>query len=345
MNWTGFESSGYSCIDDTGYDLEEEVEEETVLHQNTVIHDLNQETVIQNHQEPIIHDLNEETVIHHLHEETVIDELSHETVIHDLNQETSIQDDEETVFHEETVIQDHNEEIILEDHQQEIVLQHDHQQPMLQHYVQDFVEEKPSYSVYKRKYDLLKEKLESVKQDTVSMVHRISKMKRVINKSLKERSVLMAELDKVGDDYASVPVILPFQDITSIKQEPSTKERKHKKIKVENDLKSESSHAASAATSPGGSRDPDIPKRPQNPFFQFCKEKKEDVAQHVLDTDGVQLSKKELTKLLAQKWSELTVDEKQVYNEKFEEEKLQYNIQMADYNRNRKDRQSNSTSD
>ena len=68
----------------TGYDLEEEVEEETVLHQNTVIHDLNQETVIQNHQEPIIHDLNEETVIHHLHEETVIDDLSHEKILGEL---------------------------------------------------------------------------------------------------------------------------------------------------------------------------------------------------------------------------------------------------------------------
>jgi len=98
---------------------------------------------------------------------------------------------------------------------------------------------------------------------------------------------------------------------------------------------------AGSSPSSASSRDPNIPKRPQNPFFQFCKEKREEVAQHVLQTDGVQLSKKELTKLLAQKWNQLTIDEKQVYNEKFEEERIQYNIQMADY-RNKKDRHSNS---
>jgi len=226
MNWTGFESSGYSCIDDTGYDLEEEVEDEP----------------------------------------------------------------------------------------------HSHQQD--EHYVQNYVQEiKPSYSVYKRKYELLSEKLSLIKHDTVSMAHRISKIKKLINKSLKNRSLLMAELDSLGDDYTNIPVTSPFLE-PHVKQEVTSepKEKKSKKLKVERD---------------SVSRDPNLPKRPQNPFFQFCKEQRDNVAEQVLAAEGIQLSKKELTKLLAQKWNELSLDEKQVYNDKFEEERIHYNIKMADYKRSK----------
>ena len=36
-------------------------------------------------------------------------------------------------------------------------------------------------------------------------------------------------------------------------------------------------------------RDPNQPKRPQNPFFQFCKEQRDSVAQQVLAAQGVEL--------------------------------------------------------
>lgn len=49
-------------------------------------------------------------------------------------------------------------------------------------------------------------------------------------------------------------------------------------------------------------KDPRLPKRPQNPFFQFCQEQRARVQRDFLREHGeeAQLSKKELTKMLAQ---------------------------------------------
>ena len=59
-------------------------------------------------------------------------------------------------------------------------------------------------------------------------------------------------------------------------------------------------------------RDPNLPKRPQNPFFQYCKEKREVVAQDVFKNQNINLTKKELTKILANQWNSLDATAKQV---------------------------------
>merc|ERR1712080_471673 len=78
-------------------------------------------------------------------------------------------------------------------------------------------------------------------------------------------------------------------------------------------------------------RDPNLPKRPQNPFFQYCKEKREVVAKDVFKNQGINLTKKELTKILANQWNSLDATAKQIYNERFEEEKAGYTIKMEVY--------------
>ena len=78
-------------------------------------------------------------------------------------------------------------------------------------------------------------------------------------------------------------------------------------------------------------RDPNLPKRPQNPFFQFCKEKRETVAKEVFTSQGVNLTKKELTKILANQWNSLDLTAKQVYNQRFEAEKAGYTVKMEVY--------------
>ena len=60
-------------------------------------------------------------------------------------------------------------------------------------------------------------------------------------------------------------------------------------------------------------KDPQLPKRPQNPFFQFCQEQRNRVQKDYLrQNEGLNLSKKELTKLLAQKWHQMGAEQKQV---------------------------------
>jgi len=178
---------------------------------------------------------------------------------------------------------------------------------------------KPSYSVYRRKYHLLLERMAAMNQDSEIIVYRISKIKQLLREGMKERSFLMNELDKRGDNYRGVPILQnPYMSLEGKKKEPGTTEKKGKKNKGEKEK---------------AVRDPNLPKRPQNPFFQFCKEQREQVSKEVLDSTGTQLSKKELTKMLAQKWNVLDPELKQVYNLKFEEEKAGYTVKMEKYRR------------
>lgn len=186
-----------------------------------------------------------------------------------------------------------------------------------------------SYSVYRRKYMLLMERINAIKQDNEVVARRIKEVKKLWKKSLKERRLIINKLDTYGDNFRNVPLVFPAEDETSKK----IKDRKLKRL------------ANSEEPLPGGSgrgrktkgdkekppRDPNLPKRPQNPFFQYCKEKREEVAKEVLNTQGINLTKKELTKILANQWNTLDSDDKMIYNERFEVEKAGYNIKMEVY--------------
>jgi len=180
---------------------------------------------------------------------------------------------------------------------------------------------KPTYSVYKRKYQLLMERMAAMNQENEIIVYRISKLKKILAAGAQERSFLMSELDKRGDNYRGIPVTAnPYQEAETKKKETGGggSDKKGRKIKAEKDKQS---------------RDPNLPKRPQNPFFQYCKEQRECVSRDEYEKEGTQLSKKELTKLLAQKWNALNSDQKQIYTDRFEEERAGYNIKMETYRR------------
>lgn len=62
-------------------------------------------------------------------------------------------------------------------------------------------------------------------------------------------------------------------------------------------------------------RDPNAPKRPANPFFQFCQEQRTIVMERLnseLKPGEPEPSKQELTRQLAIKWKTLTSEDKQV---------------------------------
>lgn len=58
--------------------------------------------------------------------------------------------------------------------------------------------------------------------------------------------------------------------------------------------------------------DPNAPKRPANPFFQYCQEQRSIVLEHLVTTNGSEPTKQEVTKQLASKWNALTTDDKKV---------------------------------
>lgn len=168
----------------------------------------------------------------------------------------------------------------------------------------------PSYSIYRRKYMLMMERINAIKQDNEVVARRIKDVKKLWKKSLRERRMLITKLDTYGDNFRNIPLVFPAEDETNKKM----KDRKLKRL------------ANGEESLPGGSgrgrkpkgdkdkppRDPNLPKRPQNPFFQYCKEKRDEVAKEVLNTQGINLTKKELTKILANQWNTLDSEDKMV---------------------------------
>merc|ERR1719341_3042162 len=159
----------------------------------------------------------------------------------------------------------------------------------------------------------------AMNQENEIIVYRISKLKKLLAAGAQERSFLMSELDKRGDNYRGIPVTAnPYQEAETKKKETggAGSDKKGRKMKAEKDKQS---------------RDPNLPKRPQNPFFQYCKEQRDVVAQDVFKNQGINLTKKELTKILANQWNSLDADQKQIYTDRFEEERAGYTVKMEVY--------------
>lgn len=165
-----------------------------------------------------------------------------------------------------------------------------------------------SYSVYRRKYNLLLERCNAIEQDNELLVSKVKEVKKLWKKSLRERRVIVNKLDSYNDNFRNVPIIFPLEDEAS-------KKSKEKKLKKGLQGSDEGGSGVGRGRKPKGdkvAKDPNLPKRPQNPFFQFCKEKREEVAQEVFNSQGVNLTKKELTKLLANQWNSLDNGDKTV---------------------------------
>jgi len=207
-----------------------------------------------------------------------------------------------------------------------------------------------TYSVYRRKYNLLMERCEAIQQDNERLVSRVREVRRLWRRSMKERKFLMNRLDTHGDNFRNVPLIWPPEEDPANVAKKQAKEKKIKKGLTDSPHSTDSPSNGEKSGKPGRKRkgdrekkqprDPNLPKRPQNPFFQFCREQRENVAKEVLYNQSVNLTKKELTKVLATRWNQLNTSEKQIYNQKFEEEKVGYNQRMEIYRRLKVDAES-----
>ena len=165
-----------------------------------------------------------------------------------------------------------------------------------------------SYSVYRKKYNLLLERCNAIQQDNELLVSRVKEVKKLWKRGLRERRLLVNKLDSYGDNFRNVPIVFPVEEEVV---------KKVKDNRLKRGLDESSTGTGGRGRKPKGDkekrpRDPLLPKRPQNPFFQFCKEKRETVAQDVFRSQGVNLTKKELTKILANQWNSLDSNGKTV---------------------------------
>ena len=170
-----------------------------------------------------------------------------------------------------------------------------------------------SYSVYRKKYNLLLERCNAIQQDNELLVSRVREVNRLWKRGLRERKLVIERLDTYGDNFRNVPIVFPVEEEAAKK----VKDKKFKRGLEENSAGGSGRGRKQRGDKEKAPRDPLLPKRPQNPFFQFCKEKRDTVAQDVFRSQGVNLTKKELTKILANQWNSLDSNDKMVSNTLF----------------------------
>lgn len=205
--------------------------------------------------------------------------------------------------------------------------------------------ENADVDIYRRKYQLLLERCEVLQQDNERLVHRIQQVKKLLRKSRKERKYLMDCLDQHADNWRTVslqltmdepmpvkvekvaPMMQQHQGPRSIESTPSTK----------GVLKGSSTGHGAVGRKAGSANkrktDPNAPKRPANPFFQFCQEQRPKVMERLgSEPKGeVETSKQELTRQLANRWKTLAAEDKKVYYDMYERSKEKYAAEMQVY--------------
>lgn len=161
------------------------------------------------------------------------------------------------------------------------------------------------------------------------MVRRISEVEYLVKDGLSHRKSIMARLDSYGDDYRSVPVVIPSEAeaasaVRATQPSIMSDKAKGKKRKI-----ADPTATPEASESKRPQRDPSMPKRPHNAFFYFSQERRP-----AMQKEFPNLTKKEIAALLTQKWNELPPHEKEIYVQLQNERKRQYQAIMAQYNEN-----------
>lgn len=189
--------------------------------------------------------------------------------------------------------------------------------------------EPEEFDVYKRKYQLLLDRCEILQQENERLVFRIQRVRTLLKRTRKEKKFLIDRLDQHGDRWREAPMgVLEENSVfqATLKQEKGAKG-------TSNNSKEEKPKKGTKRK--GAKADPNAPKRPANPFFQFCQEQRPRVMERLAGEP--EPSKQELTRQLATTWKSLSSEDKKVYYDMYERSKEKYVAEMQIYNKKAED--------
>ncbi|XP_035743043.1 non-histone protein 10-like isoform X1 [Vespa mandarinia] len=189
--------------------------------------------------------------------------------------------------------------------------------------------EPEEFDVYKRKYQLLLDRCEILQQENERLVFRIQRIRKLLKRTRKEKKFLIDRLDQHGDRWREAPMgVLEENSVfqATLKQEKGTKA-------MPNNSKEDKPKKGTKRK--GAKTDPNAPKRPANPFFQFCQEQRPRVMERLAGEP--EPSKQELTRQLATTWKSLSSEDKKVYYDMYERSKEKYVAEMQIYNKKTED--------
>ncbi|KAL6593272.1 HMG-box [Neocallimastix sp. 'constans'] len=78
--------------------------------------------------------------------------------------------------------------------------------------------------------------------------------------------------------------------------------------------------------------DPLAPKKPANAFFRFCQHQRKDMNSQINQIKSEDSSNSDITKILSNQWKQLPQEEKQIYYDLYEKDKIRYEKEMEVYN-------------
>ncbi|XP_032677471.1 high mobility group B protein 6 isoform X2 [Odontomachus brunneus] len=189
--------------------------------------------------------------------------------------------------------------------------------------------EPEEFDIYKKKYQLLLERCEILQQENERLVYRIQRVRKLLRRTRKEKKFLIDRLDQHGDRWREAPMGV-FEE-NSVFQTTPKSEKGGKG--ASNNAKEEKPKKGTKRK--GAKADPNAPKRPANPFFQFCQEQRPRVMERLAGEP--EPSKQELTRQLATTWKSLSSEDKKVYYDMYERSKEKYVAEMQIYNKKTED--------
>lgn len=185
---------------------------------------------------------------------------------------------------------------------------------------------------------------------------RIQEVNKIVRRRQKEVKFFKKRLlNNYSEDWS----VIPNLDIVKEEDESNTKSVAYlmlkDKIKEEKDdaEKPKPNKKTAKRKTAKSEKDPNAPKRPSNPFFQFCQEQRQILMEQLnaeLKPGEAELTKQELTRQLAIKWKSLSGSDKkvyiyvyffnifsligkfQVYVDMYERSKEKYAAELSEYN-------------
>jgi len=192
--------------------------------------------------------------------------------------------------------------------------------------------------IYYKKYKLLLDECAQLQKSNEILVFRIQEVNKIVRRRQKEVKFFKKRLiNNYGEDWATIP------NLEIVKEEEDTKSvaflmlrDKIKEEKIEEQVeKPKPAKRPTKRKSTKTEKDPNAPKRPSNPFFQFCQEQRQILMEQLnaeLKPGEAELTKQELTRQLAIKWKSLSGQDKKVYVDMYERSKEKYAAELSEYN-------------
>jgi len=157
----------------------------------------------------------------------------------------------------------------------------------------------------------LKKKLQDLEENNKNLDLKIIKTKKCIKRLKVEKGFLLEKLDKIkktsdiDSDDSEIENNTPQQ---TVKVEEKHQRKKQKVV------------------------DPLAPKKPANAFFRFCQLQRKNMNSQINQIKSEDSSNSDITKILSNQWKQLPKEEKQIYYDLYEKDKVRYEKELEAYN-------------